>query len=460
MTPAAAMGLLERVEAAREEQRTIGGVPWRPWDSPYVPFSAGGPANPSRSGAGGVDAALRLQPVYSSVRLLAEGVAQLPLQQYRDLGGRKAKMPPGQLVAKPSAFLNTFNWLYQYVSSAALQGIAAGLITARDGYGYPTTAEWLPAEHVEIVDSSPWNPAQARFYYYGRQVPREDLIYVPAFTIPGRTRGISPMRYFQLLIESGNDALEYGASWYRAGGFPPGTFQNSETEVEPEQAAEIRARLTASIRSRQPLVYGRDWDYKPVTVPPSEAQFIEAMQLNATQVAAVYGVPPHRVGGTRGDSMTYSNVESEAIGFITDTLDPWLVRLEAALAECLPSSQYVQFNRNARLRTTAEARFGVYRAARDIGIMNVDEIRKLEDMEPLPTARGRDDYDGTDYTPLQIMVAAARGLKEELGTTEGVPQPGLVPVGPDGKPVAAKPGAPVPASANGKAPAMNGNGHG
>ena len=66
-----------------------------------------------------------------------------------------------------------------------------------------------------------------------------------------------------------------------------------------------------------------------------------------------------------------------------------------------------------------------YQTARNIGVMNVDEIRDLEQREPIPVAKDPDDYDGTDYTPLQIQVAAARGIKEIIGegqqgdTTDG-----------------------------------------
>src|SRR5262249_62143687 len=110
------MGALERVNAALAESRTVGGVPWRPWDSPAWTFGIGGPARPSQAGTIGLEGALRLQPVYSSIRIIAEGVAQTPLQQYRDTGERKAKMPLGQLLRKPSAYLGLFDWLFQYIS--------------------------------------------------------------------------------------------------------------------------------------------------------------------------------------------------------------------------------------------------------------------------------------------------------------------------------------------------------
>lgn len=450
------MGALERVNGALAESRALGGAPWRPWDDPYVRFDVGGPVHPSRGGTTGIDGALKLAPLYACIRFLAEGVAKLPLQQYRDAGDRKVKMPPGQLLAKPSAYLRTFDWLYQYVSSAALHGNAWGLITARDGYGYPTTVEWLPPERMTVIDADPYSPAAARYFYAGRPLNRDELLHIPTFTVPGRTAGVSPLRAFQLLIESGLSALEYGDGWYRSGGFPPGTFANTEYEVDDEQSDKIKAKLVRAQRRREPLVHGRDWKYTPISVPPNEAQFIEAMQLNATHFAVIYGVQPRRAGGIHGDSQTYSNTTMDQIAEITDTLDPWLVRLEDALDSCLPVSQHAQFNRNARLRTTVEERYGAYRTARDIGLMNVDEIRALEDRDPLPKPTDPTDYDGSDWTPLSIQVAAARGLKELVGeggagTVETNPQNARKP-GQSPAPGALPPSAPAPV------PAVNGHG--
>ena len=92
--------------------------------------------------------------------------------------------------------------------------------------------------------------------------------------------------------------------------------------------------------------------------------------------------------------------------------------------------------------------------------MNVNEIRDLEGLEPLPKPTDPDDYDGADFTPLQIMVAAARGLKEELGSgaeggAETNPQMNAPPAGPALTPM--KAAAPVPAAVNGSS---NGNGNG
>jgi HK97 family phage portal protein len=448
------MGALERVNSALAETRAISGVPWRPWDSVHVPFDTGGPLHPSRQGpTTGTDGALALQPVYSCVRWLAESVGKTPVRQYRDTGDRKVKMPLGSFLRSPSAYLRPFDWKVIGMTSVLLHGMGYGLVTARDGYGYTTSAEWLDPVLVNVIDSKPFNPLKAQFFYAGRPVAREDLFIIRGLSVPGRTEAISPIRHFQAYIEAGHSALEYGNGWYRSGGFPPGTFKNANYEVDDEQSDKIKGRLVRAIRRHEPLVYGADWDFNPLTVPPNEAQFIESMQLNATQIASIYGVMPRRAGGVHGDSQTYSNQEIDAISEITDSLDPWLVRFEEAFTEALPQPQVAEFDRDARIRHDIRTRYDVYRVARDIGVLNVDEVRQLEDREPLPEPRTAEDYDGADYTPLTIQVAAARGLKEELGTgpadqpnLQVPPKPGTTAV------MRPLPGVPVPAvNGNGKA---------
>ena len=447
------MGVLDRVNAALAESRAIGGVPWRPWDSPYWRFDIGGPAHPSKAGEGGQDAAFRLAPLYSAVRLIAEGVAKLPVRQYRDAGTRTVRLTPSQLLAKPSSYLRPFDWKMTGMTSVLLHGMAYGLITTRDGYGYPTTVEWLPPAQVVVVDSQPFNPLKARFLYAGRDVPREDLFIIRGLTVAGQTEAISPLRAFQMLIEAGQDAMAYGSGWFQSGGFPPGTFRNTEYEVGTEQSSEIRKLLVRAQQRREPLVFGRDWEYTPITVPPEQAQFIQSQQLTATHIAGIYGIPPERIGGTRGDSLHYSTQEQESISLITDSYDPWLVRFEEAYGDALPAAQYAEFDRDARIRHDITTRWNVYRTARDIGGMNVDEIRELEQLEPLPRPVDQDDYDGQDWTPLQVQVAAARGIKEIIGEgTGGEGGTGGVERNPQDNPQAdgAQPMRPVPSS--------NGNG--
>lgn len=411
------MGLYERIRASAVETRVIGGVPWRPWDSWQWRFDTGGPPHPSRQFLG-ADAALALPALYSGVKILAENAASMPLRTYLSSLGRDGY--PGKrlwtgpsLLDQPSVYMTQHEWIKMAMVSVLLQGNAWGWITGRDSYGYPLGIEWIPPQDVyvhENEDEHSWNPLKAKVFVFGREVtwfgPDAEVFHIRGLPMAGRIEGLSPLRQFALTILAGTEAQRYGTDWYAAGGFPPGTFQNAELEVDKQQAAEMRAELVKSLRRREPLVYGRDWDYKPVTVPPSEAQFLDAMQMNATHIAAILNMPPDRIGGSRGDSLTYNTVEQSTLQII-DALRPWLVNMEQGFSQTLlPRNRMCKFFTDALLKTDLQTRMTVYQIMRNIGLRTINELRDLEDLPPLPGQIG------DETLPQQVMVA--------MGTRAGV----------------------------------------
>jgi HK97 family phage portal protein len=403
--------------SAGVEQRVIGGVPWRPWDSWQWRFDTGGPPHPSRQFMG-PDSALALPALYGGVKLIADNIASMPLRVYLQQMGRDGY--PGKrlwtgpsLFDQPSYYSTLYEWINMMMVSVLLQGNAWGWITGRDSYGFPTGIEWMPPQDVyvnEADDQQTWNPMKAKVFAFGREVkwhgPDAEVFHLRGMPMAGRIEGISPLRSFALTILAGTEAQRYGTDWYASGGFPPGTFQNAEVEVDTEQANIMRAQLVKSLRRREPLVYGRDWDYKPVTVPPSEAQFLDAMQMNATHIATILNLPPDRIGGSRGDSLTYNTTEQSTLQII-EACRPWLVNSEQRFSNLLlPRNRMCKFFTDALLKTDLEARMTIYQIMRNIGLRNVNEIRDLEDLPPIPGGIG------DEYLPLTTMNA--------MGTRAGV----------------------------------------
>jgi len=166
--------------------------------------------------------------------LLADSLASLPVKIYtrNPSGDRRAIRYNGpSIFDQPSVTGTTYDWIFTLMTSLLLQGNAWGFITGRDGYGYPTGVEWIPPEDVNCVDDEmqPWNPLRTRIYVYGRLVDRGELFHIKAFSVAGRTEGISPLRAFAMTVLSGIETQRYGTDWYRSGGFPPGHFKNCTT---------------------------------------------------------------------------------------------------------------------------------------------------------------------------------------------------------------------------------------
>ncbi|NUL03592.1 phage portal protein [Streptomyces lunaelactis] len=361
--------------------RWMGGVSKRAITS--LPWISGG----TRQGSVSPQRALQLIPLYACVRILADSIASLPVQTYRKNGtSREILTFVPSLLFQPAARDNLFEWLHKCVVSMALRGNAYGLITQRDDFGFPTMIEWLNPDEMWVDEL---RPTQPRFYWQGVEVPREQIVHIPWVVMPGCVTGLSPVQYFARTIGVGLSATEYGLSWFDNGGTPPSTMKNTNKAINPDEAEEISDRLSARVRARKPLVYGSDWDFTALTVNPEESQFIQTMRLNASQIAAIYGVPPEKVGGDTGSSMTYSTVELNQIEFLTMTLRPWLTRLEAKLSALMPGKEFVKFNADAMLRVDLMTRYRAHQTALNDGWRNRDEIRALEDLPALPDGQGQ-----------------------------------------------------------------------
>jgi HK97 family phage portal protein len=201
--------------------------------------------------------------------------------------------------------------------------------------------------------------------------------------VPGRSLGLSPIEYYASTINAGLDSQSFGTDWFKGGGFPPAVFKNTQKVVGSDAAATIRARLASSMRRKEPLVTGMDWDFTPIMVPPDQAQFIETQKLSANQVAAIYGLDATEIGGEAANSLTYSTEETRQINRAAN-MRPYLHRFEEAFASWLPLRQYVKFNTDATIKVDTKTRHEVYAIQREIGLRSVNEQRALEDLPPVP----------------------------------------------------------------------------
>jgi HK97 family phage portal protein len=356
------------------------------------PFDVG-PPGIIVGGAPSVKEALSLPPFFAAVRLLAGVVASLPLQTYRDTPKGRVRVSTPQLFAAPAPGQTLYEWLHACMTSLLLWGNAYGLVTSRDGFDYPTAIVWLDPDDMRVEDDES-NPARCRYFYNGRELLAEDVVHIRANLLPGCCKGVSVLEQFPGVIAAGLAAQRYGQEWFAAGGFPPGTMQNTQRTLDATQAEEIKARVSRAIRAREALVYGNDWQYNAIVVPPEQAQFIQTMQAYATQIAAIFGVPPERIGGSRGSSLTYATQEQDDISFYSNSVRGWCSLLESAFFELLPARQYVRFNLDAPIRTDLKTRHEVFRIDREIGFASIDELRAIDDLEPLP------DGAGADFAPL------------------------------------------------------------
>ena len=339
-----------------------------------------------------MEASLSVVPVFAACRLIADSIATLPLQAYRKTNDERQPIPLPAIFDKETRI----EWVQQALMSLLLHGNAYGWVVARGGDGVPQVVVWLNPENVVVDETGPL-PV---FRWNGRELPANDVKHIPAYSIPGSVKGVSPIGACSMLGDTAASTQKMMRDWFKGRAVPGVTAQNVDKVLDPKQAEAIQERLSARLRNGQPFVHGKDWDINILSMPADDAGFIAAAKLNATQVATIYGIPPEMIGGETGSSLTYSTVELNTINFATFTLRPWLAKLEQEFSSWIHQPRFVKFNVDAMIRVDTKTRYDVHKIARDIGLVNIDELRKLEDMEPLPDGKGQ------DYTPLASKSAA------------------------------------------------------
>lgn len=337
--------------------------------------------------------AMTLSAVYACIYVLSSSIAQLPLHVMRKQGDsiEAAKDHPAywMLHDEPNAWQTSYKW------RETKQGHVLGW-----GNGFTQVVRSNRGELRELVMRRPWETQLVkngnRWLYAvveedegARAVQLEDMIHVRALGSDGRT-GKSLIRQHAETIGLGLAAQQYGKDFFGGGGRPTGlvtvknTLQKDSWERLKDTWQKSVSRLKGS--ENKTLMLPADLDYKSITIPPEDAQFLETRKFNRSEVAGVFNVPAHMINDL--DKATFSNISEQAIQFVRHTMMPWIVNWEQEINRRIftraerAAGYYCKFNLAGLLRGTAKERAEFYHYAITDGWMDRNEARVLEDMNP------------------------------------------------------------------------------
>jgi HK97 family phage portal protein len=136
-------------------------------------------------------------------------------------------------------------------------------------------------------------------------------------------------------------------------------------------------------------------EYKPISMNPQDAQFLETGKFQVDEIARIFRVPPHMIGDLERSS--FNNIEHQSLEFVKYTLGPWVVRWEQSMRRTLLKDKEkghvsIGFNVDGLLRGSYKERMEGYAVGRQNGWMSANDIRGLENMDKIPTEQGGDDY--------------------------------------------------------------------
>ena len=199
-------------------------------------------------------------------------------------------------------------------------------------------------------------------------------------------------------------AQEYGGRFY-ANDQQPGGVLEHPNHFKDDEARMAFARSWAVARGganrHKKAILEDGMKYHALGISNEDAQFLETRQYSDVEIARMYRIPPPMLQIL--DNANYSNTVELNRAFVVHALMPWLVRWEQRINSDLIIHRrrfFVEFNVAGLLRGELKTRDEAYAIGRNWGWLSVNDVRRLENMNPL---EGGDDY----LRPLNMVPADA-----------------------------------------------------
>ena len=340
------------------------------------------------------DTALNFSAVYGAVAYRAETIASLPWQVMRRLpaGGNEratTHMVDSLLHTRPNPYMTPFAMKCFLLSMAQLWGNAY-LEIEHDRAKRPIALWPITSDRVDIKYES-----DGALYYEvsnarGQRAPLKpaDVYHLAGMGFDG-VSGYSIVSLAQRSIGQGLASDEFMANFYANGTVLSGVFSHPKTlgdDGYDRLKKEFESKYGGAKRSWRPLILEEDMKWQTMGMPLQDAQFLESRKFSVEDIARWFRVPPHKIGHL--EKATFSNIEHQSIESVQESIVPWAVRMEQEADYKLISQRnrnvfFTKINIKGLLRGDSKSRAEFYKIMRNEGIMSTNEIRDLEDLNPI-----------------------------------------------------------------------------
>lgn len=343
--------------------------------------------------------ALRVSAVWYCAGLLADTIGALPLHMYRKIerGKERASTHPldrllnlkanpwmTAMTMRQAVMLHLALWRNAFIQiERSGAGQIIGLWPLLPDRTKPKTVAGRLLYETRLPDGTP------------KEFLAEQICHIRGMTLNG-LEGIN-------IIEQARDTLsllltqqEYGSRFFKNGANPGGVV-TTDAELTPEQRKQMAEMIEEQVKGLEKahrlLVLSNSAKFTPIGIEPQKAQLLESRRFQIEEVGRWFRIPGYKLGLTE-KGMSYASVEQQQIAFVQEAILPWLVQIEQsiaafALTEEESRTYYCRHVVEGLLRGDTKSRYEAYHYAIMDGWLNRDEVRELEDRNPMPDGQGQ-----------------------------------------------------------------------
>lgn len=362
--------------------------------------------------------ALTNSAVFSCVRILAETLASLPLITYERMSGGGRQRATGfylyeRLHENPNEWMTSFELRETMQGHLALWGNAYAQLDYDEAGRIISIFPLRPDRMLDVQ-------IEGGIKKYKYQLPNGQTVWM------GESRvwhlkafgdgliGYSPVELMRKGIGLALATEKFGGQFFNNGARPGGVLQHPG-KLGKDAHGRLRESWNESHmgldNAHKVAILEEGMQWKDTGMPLADAQFLETRKFQVTDIARMFRVPPHMIADL--EHATFSNIEHQALEFVTHTITPWATRWEQSIKKHLMVESerkryYVEFLLDGLLRGDMQSRTAYYSTARQWGWLSVNDIREKENMNPVA--------DGDIYLQPMNMVEAGGVAQVGAGT--------------------------------------------
>ena len=352
------------------------------------------------------DSSLTFSAVYACVRIISESIASLPINVYlEEADGDRIlqKNHPVQklLSRKPNNYMTSYTFKDVILTNLLLEGNAYFLIV-RDGSARPIELICLDPSKVEVYRH------EGQLYYKiegeDATILQDDMLHFVGLSFDG-LKGRSVLNSQRATIGTSI------AANVTAGNVLGNTTQVGGIIKHPGKlSAEAIERLRTSWNNtyQGPFAAGKTaileegMTFEPSRINAQDRQLLESRRFQVEEIARIFKVPLSLIGHLE-KAANYSSIEALSIDFVRFTLTPYIVSIEEEMNRKLfreneQDEHYVKIQVEGLLRGDSNARANFYKQMIDMGVLSINEVRKLENLNRIDN--GDTHYFPMNYAPI------------------------------------------------------------
>ena len=361
------------------------------------------------------ETALGVPILQNCVTLLAESMGQLPLELYhrRDKGQREAAINHplyDVLRYQPNGFQTPYEFQECKQMACGLRGNSFSWIDRRDDGN--VKALWpLMNDATQVLKGADFLP----YYRIGSNEPVPmRMVHHVRWGSLNHYVGMSPIELHAEAVGLAQAVRQYTGKSFANGVAVSGVIERPrEAPAIKDQATIDRildqwgSKFGGMDNAKKVAFLQEGMAFKPVSMNHVDAEIVNILKLTGIDVARMYKIPLPMVNDL--EKANYNTIEQLLIQFVVFGLLPWVKRHEQAMMRdfLLPQDRrdyFIEFNLSGLLRGDQKSRYEAYAIGRQWGWLSVNDIRRLENMPPVP---GGDVY----LQPLN-MVDASKGMPD------------------------------------------------